>query len=95
MWGIEGIVSRFLNAGTTWKGVISFMLPVPVGQECWVGSGAGLDAVVKRSIYHYRESNPGSPAHSVVTIPVPNVDYSGRTKHGLACMVFWVVTLTQ
>jgi hypothetical protein len=38
--------------------------------ECWVGPRAGLDAMEKRKIScPCCESNPGCPAHSLVSIP--------------------------
>jgi len=41
---------------------------VPLGWEAELGPGAGLDAVAKRRPCPCRESNPGNPAHSLVTI---------------------------
>jgi hypothetical protein len=34
----------------------------------WVGSRAGLDAAEKRNAYDCRESEPGRPARSLITI---------------------------
>jgi len=34
----------------------------------WVCPRGGLDAVAKRNLYPCRESNPGGPVHSLVTV---------------------------
>jgi hypothetical protein len=37
-------------------------------KRCWVGPGVGLTTVIKRKILPSRESNPGLPTHTLVTI---------------------------
>jgi hypothetical protein len=67
-WGSGGIVPRILDLGTRWRWVISFTSRslYPQGKTpgthwigSWVGSTAGMDAVVRRKIPSpYRDSNP-------------------------------------
>jgi hypothetical protein len=65
-WGRGCIAPHILDLGITWRWVVSF-IPRPLysqGKSTWVGSRAGLDAVVGRKIsrnpkFHYRlQKNP-------------------------------------
>jgi hypothetical protein len=55
------------------SGLLHVPAALPPGKEsvgCWVGSRAVLDMVSKRKIPSpCRESNPGHPARSLVTVP--------------------------
>jgi hypothetical protein len=42
-----------------------------------MGSGVGLDTVVKRKILHCQESNPGDPAHSM---PLHQLSYKTKKQ---------------
>jgi hypothetical protein len=77
-WGSRCIAPLILNLGARW-GEWSASRPgcfIPgkttPDTHCtggWVGPRAGLDDVTKRKILNpYRESNPGCPARSLVTV---------------------------
>jgi hypothetical protein len=72
-WGSGGIAPPFLTSvlnGGEWSAARpSRFIPrevAPVIQRIgdWVGSRAFLEAVERRKILAYRESNPGRPARS-------------------------------
>jgi hypothetical protein len=61
------IIPRILKLGTTWRGVVTFILILALGREHevpnyikgWVSPRATMKSVGKRKIYHtYHESNP-------------------------------------
>jgi hypothetical protein len=76
-WASGCVAPYILDPGTWWRWVVSSTLPrerAPgthwVGD--WVGSTAGLDAVVKEKIpSSYRDSNPRSSSPLPSAIPLP------------------------